>query len=63
MSEPYTLWRFDAPFTKQGVPVMGTCGASVGAVVVMRTETLKRMIDEHPTLKVAEFRIGEYDDA
>ena len=29
-------------------------------VIVMRTATFKRMIDEHPTLKGVEFRMGEY---
>lgn len=57
-AEPYTLWSMHAPFDKHGVPVMGNCGRTIRAVVVMEAETMKRLIAEHPSLAAAQFKLG-----
>jgi len=60
--KPFTVWALDAPFDKHGVPRMGNYGVSVRRVVVMESETFKRLIDEHPSLKLAQFQVGSFPD-
>lgn len=62
MTEPYRIWTLDAPFDKDGVPVMGTVGRSVERVVVIRSQTFRRMIAEHPSLRTAAYEVGSYDE-
>lgn len=62
MSEPYTMWILEAPFSKHGVPLMGNSGASIAKVIVMRSETFKRLIANYPDLNSAQFRVGQYDE-
>lgn len=59
--ESYTIWMATAPFTKHGVPVLGTMGASAQRVVVMTGDTFKRLIADNPCLATAQFRCGELD--
>ena len=55
---PYTVWSTEAPFRKDGFPVVGTFGATSRSVIIMTRETFKRLVDEHPSLSTAEFRVG-----
>jgi hypothetical protein len=56
------MWIMDAPFGKDGVPRMGTSGASVRRVVVMEASEFKRMLAENPSLADVPFRVGEFSD-
>lgn len=62
-TQPYRLWSLDAPFRKNGTPVIGTMGSSVRRVVVMEAATFQRMVKEYPALATARFEVGSYDEA
>jgi hypothetical protein len=53
------MWILECPFRKDGSPVLGTMGSSVRRVVVFEAETFKQLLEDHPTLKVQKFRVGE----
>ena len=59
--DPYVCWVLEMPFDKQGAPFSGLSGRSVRAVVVMEPETFKRMIEDNPSLRQCEFKIGTRD--
>jgi hypothetical protein len=62
MGEPFTIWALDAPFDKYGVPRMGNVGQSIRLVVVMESETFKRLLREHPSLATEQFRLGAFPE-
>jgi hypothetical protein len=55
--EAYTIWATLAPFRKNGTPVIGNMGSTVKDVVVMESETFRRLVREHPSLATAEFSV------
>jgi len=59
--KPHRLWASACPFDKRGTPVLGTIGASVGNVVVMRVETWTALCKEHPSLGETKFDVGMND--
>jgi hypothetical protein len=59
--EPYTIWSMPTTFRRDGSPVMGSFGASVQQVVVMTSETFKRLVRENPDLSTAQFNVGTFD--
>lgn len=57
----YTLWAGTTTFRKDGTPVLGTMGRTAQRVVIMPVDEFTRMIGEHPTLRDAQFDIGDLD--
>lgn len=53
------IWALMAPFRKTGWPVVGTFGATMRPVIIMETETWKRLCAEIPALANTEFEVGE----
>lgn len=60
-NEPPTIWMGTTAFRKEGTPVLGNMGRSHGRVVIIDAPTWRRLLEEHPTLKAAHFRVGELD--
>lgn len=60
-AKPYRLWAVTAPFTKDGIPLVGTFGKSAQRVVIMTADTFERLIAATPALATARFEIGELD--
>lgn len=61
--EPYTMWSFQWPFDKHGVPVRGNSGRTIRPVVIMEADTFKRMLSEHESLGAAQFRVGTEEES
>lgn len=62
MSGEYTLWSMVCPFRKNGTPVLGTMGSTLRNVIVMESETFKKLVADHPSLATAQFRVGTFNE-
>lgn len=61
VDHPYRMWCLPCPFTKTGVPVLGSFGKTEKAVIVMTVETWKRLCEDVPQLQTTQFEVGSYD--
>lgn len=59
---PYRIWTLMCPFKKNGFPSVGSFGASVDGVVIMKIETWKRLCADVPQLQTTAFDVGHYTD-
>jgi hypothetical protein len=62
MTRPYRIWVTPMLFKKNGFPSIGTFGASENNVVIMTTETWKRLCADVPQLQTTEFEVGAQHD-
>ena len=61
-AEPqYRIWVLECPFKKSGVPVVGSFGATSRNVVILTTETWKRLCADVPQLQTTQFEVGTYE--
>lgn len=58
MTAPFRMWVAECPFRKNGTPVLGNMGARAEPVVVMTTETWRRLCDAVPQLQTTMFEVG-----
>lgn len=58
---PITLYRTFMPFNKHGAPVVGNFGSRVDTVLIITTKEWDRLLEQHPSLKTAQFRVGVAD--
>lgn len=59
--KPYRVWSIEAPFRSDGSPVVGTFGKSIRPVVIMESDTFKRLVKEHSSLATAHFEVGSFE--
>ena len=57
----YRIWALTCPFTKQGVPVMGSFGSQIRQVVIIPVATWTRLCQEIPGLAATTFEVGSYE--
>ena len=50
----------NCPFKKNGVPSLGTFGASEQPVVIFTLETWKKLCADVPQLQTTQFEVGSY---
>lgn len=55
---PIRIWVTPCAFKKSGFPSLGTFGATVGNVVILRMETWQRLCREIPELGKRQFEVG-----
>ena len=53
------IWSLPCPFTKDGVPVLGSFGKELKSVVIMEYKTWKKLCEEIPELGKRQFEVGE----
>jgi hypothetical protein len=56
----FRMWVAHCPFRRDGSPVLGTMGSRIEPVVVMTTETWKRLCEQVPALQTTEFQVGTF---
>lgn len=52
------IWVQHCPFRKTGSPVLGTCGATIQPVVIMKLDTWTRLCQSIPELSATQFEVG-----
>ncbi len=62
MADPYRVWQLYMPFTKEDFPVRGNFGSKILPVVVIETETFRRMINDHESLKDTKFELIQKEE-
>lgn len=59
---PYRIWSMTTAFNKQDAPIRANIGKSYRHVVVMESETFKRLMREHPEFAAKlTFELGDLD--
>ena len=59
---PLRIWAMHCPFRKTDSPVLGTFGASIQPVIIMKMETWKKLCARVPQLQTTHFEVGTYGD-
>lgn len=60
-SKPLRIWVMHCPFRKTGSPVLGTFGASIEGVVIVKMEDWEKLCEDVPQLKTTQFEVGSYE--
>lgn len=55
------IWVAHCPFRRDGSPVLGTMGSSIETVVVLHSDTWKKLCEEIPALAATQFEVGTFD--
>jgi hypothetical protein len=59
--KPMRIWAMWCPFRKSGSPVVGTFGHTERDVIIIPTETWRRLCHEIPALATRHFEVGTYE--
>jgi hypothetical protein len=57
-NEPPRIWAQHCPFRKTGSPVLGTFGATIEPVVIMKMSTWTQLCKDVPQLQTTQFEVG-----
>jgi hypothetical protein len=52
------MWAMHCPFRKTGSPVLGSFGASIEPVVIMKMSTWTQLCKDVPQLQTTQFEVG-----
>lgn len=59
--KPLRIWAAHCPFRKTGSPVLGTMGAIIEGVIVMRMDTWEELCRRVPALQTMQFEVGSFN--
>ncbi len=60
--KPTRIWVLHMPFKKNGFPVVGTFGAHIEGVVIMKIADWTALCNSVEALKTRQFEVGSYED-